>query len=84
MERASLRWNPTTGVLSMQSHRPCNEPQTKQTGLSRSDYQSMFPGVTISIERVHPPFQSPQPGFVMPPFSPRLIPLTGASHQATS
>lgn len=43
-KRASLRWNPTTGVLSMQS----GYATTKQTGLSRSDYQSMFPGVTIT------------------------------------
>ena len=50
--QALLRGNARMGVGGDCGQMEAVIPQTKQTGLSRSDYQTMFPGVTITEDIV--------------------------------
>jgi hypothetical protein len=50
--QALLRGNARMGVCGDCGQMEAVIPQTKQTGLSRSDYQTMFPGVTITEDIV--------------------------------
>ena len=50
--QALLRGNARMGVGGDCGQMEAVIPQNKQTGLSRSDYQTMFPGVTITEDIV--------------------------------